>query len=168
MSYQRDRPWSDGFIPTIKEIVGPHLLEPSSFEVDAKQATDLIVLIARDMRVAARIRRQDVFDSWPYEFTIREHRDSGAQTELSKIVDGWGDWLFYGHAIDDDDVRIGAWMLVSLHALRSAMIRRLIPEGMTGTKSNRDGTRFRWFDVRGFGACPVPILVASNLGEGLN
>lgn len=165
MSYGRDRYWSDRFIPAVKTIVGPRLLEPSNFEVDTKEATDLIILIARDMRIGARMRRKGVFDRWPYQFTIREDRDTGSETELSKIVNGWGDWLFYGHAIEDDDVRVGAWMIVNLHALRSAMIRRSIPKGMAGTNKNGDGTSFRWFDIRGFERCPIPILVASSLAS---
>jgi hypothetical protein len=58
-AYRRDRAWSDAFIPAIKKIVGPYLLEPSSFEIDAQQATDLIVLLARDLRIAARVRLPD-------------------------------------------------------------------------------------------------------------
>ena len=161
MSYTSDRSWSDGFIPSIKTIVGPYLLEPSTFERDTREATDLIVLIARDMRIAARVRRPGAFERWPYDFTIRERRDSGAETELQKIVDGWGDWLLYGHAFDNE--RLHKWMIVNLHALRSALIRRVIPRDMTGTISNGDGTYFRRFDIRGFERCPVPILVASNL-----
>jgi hypothetical protein len=160
MSYRRDRTWSDAFIPAIKRIVGAHVLEPSSFEIDAHEAADLVVLIARDLRIAARVRRPGFADRYPYQFTIRAHRDSGALTELQKIVDGWGDWLFYGHAVDDR--HIGAWMIVSLHALRAAMIRRLIAPDMMGCMNNGDGTRFRWFDIRGFAQARIPILVASS------
>ncbi len=73
--YQPDRSWSDIFIPDIKRIVGPLLLEPASFEIDTKQATDLIILRARDQMIAARVRRPGFWDRYQYQFTIRARRD---------------------------------------------------------------------------------------------
>lgn len=160
-SYQENRQWSDTMIPQIKQIVGPYLLGVADFEHDTKQATDLMILTARDMRIAARVRRPGFADRYPNEFTIRASRSSGYETELSKIVNGWGDWLFYGHA--DGGNQIINWMLICLHAFRAALIRN----AMNGTqlkiteKANGDGTFFKAFDVRSFPANP-PILVASN------
>lgn len=102
-AYESDRRWSDKFIPAIKQIVGPRLLSVTPDEIDCKQAADLMVFTARDMKIAARVRRPGFADKYPYEFTIRARRDSGAETELSKIVNGWGDWLFYGHADAEDE-----------------------------------------------------------------
>lgn len=96
MPYREDRSWSDQFIPSIKQIVGPYLLVPASFELDAKEATDLLVFKARDIRIAARMRSAEYAERYPFDFTLRSSRDSGSETELSKIVAGWGDWLFYG------------------------------------------------------------------------
>ena len=45
MGYELDRSWSDRFIPAMRQIIGPHLLEPSSFDVDTKQATDLVMCV---------------------------------------------------------------------------------------------------------------------------
>ena len=101
MSYSADRRWSDAFIPAIKQIVGPLLLEESSFEVDTQQAADLVVMNARDTTIACRVRRGGYADRYGYEFTIRAKRDTGAKTELEKIIDGFGDWMFYGHAHAD-------------------------------------------------------------------
>lgn len=69
MGYESDRAWSDQFIPAMRQIIGPFLLEPSSFEVDTKQASDLVVLRARDQMVACRVRRQGYAERYPYEFT---------------------------------------------------------------------------------------------------
>lgn len=163
MSYRSDRAWSDRFIPAIRRIVGPHLLEPSSLKVDTQQAADLVVLTGRDLTIAARVRRPGYVDRHPYEFTLRAHRASGARTELQKIVDRWGDWLLYGHAINDTDPEIGRWMIVDLHSFRSSYARRIITDGMSGMKKNTDGaTAFAWFDVRGFAQCRDPILIASS------
>ena len=91
--FQTDFRYQSGFLPVIKAIVGPLLLEPSSFELDTREATDLLVLLARDMRIACRVRRQGYSEKYPWEFTILSSRPSGAITEMAKIVDGWGDWM---------------------------------------------------------------------------
>ena len=100
--YQEDREWSDLFIPRIKELVGPHLLSISSFEEDTEQAADLVVLRGRNQTVACRVRRYGYADNYGYQFTVRSARESGAQTELAKIVNGWGDLFFYGHSTADE------------------------------------------------------------------
>lgn len=153
--YRVDRPWSDAFIPAIKNIVGPLLLEESSFEIDTKQAADLVVLNARDKMIAARVRRSGYADRYPFEFTIRAKRDTGTRTELEKIVDGFGDWMFYGHA-HEDGVSVSRWMVIDLSALRAALIRRQAP---CQKQSNGDGTHFVAFDIR---TLPKAVLIASS------
>lgn len=161
MSYADNRAWSDQFIPEIARIVGPHLLVPAPFEMDAKQATDLIVLKARDMTIAARVRRRGYLERYPYEFTIRSRLDSGTKTELSKIVDGWADWMFYAHA-GEQHGKLAAWFLIDLSAFRAALIRdgvRRNPKITWEEKPNGDGTHFVAFDLRIF---EPSILVASS------
>lgn len=164
-SYQEDRCWSDQFIPDIQRKVGPHLLVAAPFEIDAHQATDLIVLRARDMMVAARIRRPGYADRYLYEFTIRSRRESGVKTELAKLLAGFGDWLFYGHAARDT-ATVEYWMLIDLAVWRETLLRRgYAPSGWRGLavgKSNGDGTHFFAFDVRRF---PEHILIASHLNR---
>lgn len=167
MSYRDDRKWSDQFLTAIKYIVGPHLLIQSPLEVDTKEAADLIVLRARDMTVACRVRRHGYESRYPWEFTIRGQRDSGAKTELAKIVEGWGDWMLYAHASEDPGA-LAKWFLIDLHVWRAEMVRdawraangkqqrhaaamRLIPNG--------DGTHFSAFDVRKF---PATLLIAAS------
>jgi hypothetical protein len=158
-AYEQDRRWSDRFIPAIKQIVGPRLMSVTPDEIDCKQAADLMVFSARDMKIAARVRRPGFADRYPYEFTVRAKRDSGAETELSKIVNGWGDWMFYGHS-DAEEKQFALWWLIDLHALRAALIR---DKGSLrfGDKPNGDGTYFKWFDLRSFPAHP-PILIAGS------
>lgn len=157
MTYQESREWSDKYIPQIKEIVGPLLMVAAPDEIDVEEATDLIVLRARDMRIAARVRQRLYFERYPHEFTIRSRCASGSKTELQKITDGFGDWMFYGCAAGD---KISDWYVIDLHAWRAQMIRN---QNLVrfGQKSNGDGTEFTWFDIRSFAAVP-PILVASS------
>lgn len=161
--YKTDREWSDRYIPAIREIVGPMLLVPSSDLIDKTQAADLIILKARDMTVAARIRRPGYFDKYPFDFTIRSQRDSGAETEITKIINGFGDWMLYGHAAESND-SIAKWMLIDLDALRASLIRN--PYGrsrLESQQSNRDGTHFVAFDVSKFRrGGDSPLLIASN------
>lgn len=159
MSYSKERrEWSDRFISQIRGIVGPMLLEPTSFEIDTEQAADLIIFHARDMRIAARIRQHKYSLDYPYQFTIRSV-SNGRKTELQKITDGWGDWMFYGFSSKDES-RIERWFVIDLSAWRAHMIR---DKGRIskGSKQNGDGTHFAWFDLRTFPSNP-PILIASS------
>lgn len=161
-AYAPDREWADRFIPKVKQIVGPHLLGEAANEIDVSQATDLMILTARDMRIAARVRRYGFAQKYLYEFTIRSRRENGAKTELAKIVDGWGDWFFYGHA-DICEVFIEYWWLIDLHSFRAALIRNSMNGTglISGDKKNGDGTFFKWFDLRSFPEEP-PILISSS------
>jgi len=162
MSYGIDRKWSDQFIPAMRKIIGPHLLETSSFEVDTQQAADLVVFRARDVTIACRVRRHGYAERYPYDFTIRSARDSGARTELEKFTDGWGDWMFYGHAAQNDPI-VERWWLIDLDAWRAAMIRDHKSIVMVETP-NGDGTHFIAFDVRSFQVRPKckPLVIAAS------
>lgn len=158
--YSADRQWSDKYIPEIKKVVGPHLLAESPVEVDQKQAADLIVMRARDLAIACRVRRHGFLDRYGWQFTIRSLRDSGAETEMSKIVNGWGDWMFYAHAAPGDQVAFARWLLIDLSHFRAHLMRN--PKSLTcGRTANGDGTWFSWFDVRSFPPYPA-LLVASS------
>lgn len=162
MSYLQNRQWSDHYIPEIKSIVGSHLLVDSPLEVDRQQATDLIVINAKNLAIACRVRRPGYTDKYPYEFTIRSRTASGATTELQKITNGWGDWMFYGHAAPEPGIKINHWFLINLTSWRAHMIRRNCTAIKCGEKSNLDGTSFAWFDLSSFPPEP-PIIVAASI-----
>lgn len=166
-SYQRNRQWSDRFIPQIRALVGPHLLVESSLEQDTKQAADLVVLRARDLTIACRVRRHGFADVYPRQFTLRSKLDSGVMTEFRKVLQGWGDWMFYGHS-SLDEKSISPWWLIDLSALRFHLIhdahRRLAKKESRlrqGSQANGDGTHFQWFDIDTFDPDP-PLLVAES------
>lgn len=147
--YRDDREYADDFIPEIKRIVGPHLLSEADYVVDTQQASDLVVLNVSNMSIACRVRRPGYLDNFPWDFTIRSKRDSGADTELGKILDGWADWMFYGHACGDGSKRFQRWFLIDLDIFRYDLIfnERQIK---SQAKSNEDGTYFVAYDVRSF------------------
>jgi hypothetical protein len=162
MTYRENRDWSDAYIPEICKIVGPRLLVTASFEVDTKQATDLILLKARDMRIAARVRRPGYAARYPFEFTVRSRHDSGAKTEFAKMLEGFGDWMFYGHAHPQNAGEINRWMLIDLAKWREFLSRTNYSGGWAPfaiPKSNGDGTHFIAFDIR---KMPEVVIASST------
>ncbi len=162
--YRSDRSFADRFIPEMKRIIGPYLLCEASFEVDTQCASDLVVLKARDMNIACRIRRPGYLERYPWDFTLRAHRDSGAKTELEKVQEGWADWMFYGHAKEDDDANLAQWFLLDLNAFRAQVSRdgwRNRRRIRWGKKPNGDGTHLAWFDVRSFDPEPALLIACS-------
>lgn len=167
MSYADDRAWSDRYLPIMRILIGPHLLTPSPLEVDTKQAADLIVLRGRDMTIACRIRRHGYADRYPWDITIRSKRDSGARTELEKIVEGWADWFFYGHAALDHGA-LDRWVLLDLSLFRREFIREGLRQALgmqprmgpvAKRQRNGDGTHFVAFDIRRF---PSETVIATS------
>lgn len=163
-AYSINRHWSDQFIPEIRRIVGAHLLSVAPDHLDMRQATDLLMLDGRDVRIAARVRRHGYAGRYPYDFTIRSRLPSGSPTELAKIVNGDGDWLFYGHA-NAAETGFALWWLLDLRAFRAGLIRQA-SNGFpisSGDRRNPDGTCFKWFDIRSFPNEPPLVLATSGL-----
>lgn len=159
MGFDNDFAWQLVHLRQIKMIVGPMLLVETPDEIDMKEAADLMVLSVKDKRIACRVRRPGYENYWA-EFTIRSARDSGAKTEFAKICEGFGDWMFYGHAINDQGPGLSRWMVLDLGAFRMHlhdMRGHLNP----AKKSNKDGTHFWAFDVRKFPPDP-PLVIASS------
>lgn len=150
-SWKGDKRWSDRFLPQIKGILGQHLIGEPAAEEDAERNTDLIVLRMEAVRIACRVRRAAYLPRYGCEFTIRAGRPSGVKTELAKVIEGWGDYLFYGFA-DEAEARLSQWALADLRVFRLAYMRRLA--GMDAgqvpgmAKANGDGSSsfavFRW------------------------
>jgi len=151
--WKDDKRWSDRFLPEIKSILGRHLIGEPAREEDAERNTDLIVLRMEAVRIACRVRRHDYLAKYADEFTIREGRPSGTKTELTKIVEGWGDFFFYGFA-DEPEIALARWTLANLKVFRLWFMQHLAAHGgkLPGTQqANKDGSSwfraFRWVDV---------------------
>lgn len=148
--WQDDKRWSDQFIPQIREIVARHLILDAPLEEDQQHNTDLIVLRSSAMRIACRVRRAQYADRYGDEFTIRTRRLYGTKTELAKILEGWGDALFYGFAGDTDICR---WLLGDLDVFRqwyAGEVQRLpagCPPGLEQTNGDHS-SQFMAFPIR--------------------
>jgi hypothetical protein len=160
--FQSDKRWSDQFLSGIRQIIGPLLISPAPIEIDRNEGTDFVMLNAKSLKIAARVRRSSQISKWANQFTLRSSRPSGAKTEFQKVVEGLGDLCFYGWA-EPNSASIRQWSLIDLDAFRAHLILNA-SQLKCGEVSNIDGTAFRWFDLTSFPTNP-PILVASSGDE---
>ena len=152
--WKKDKEWSDRFLPAIKRILGEYLISEPPVEEDAERNTDLIVLRLDAVRIACRVRTFEYLTSYGNEFTIRSGRPSGVKTELTKIIEGWGEYLFYGFS-DKDELKLAKWILGDLRALRLYINRNLCQNKKPWIeKLNRDNSSsfvaFRYKNIPNF------------------
>jgi len=122
-AWEKDKKWSDRFLPEIKRILGECLIREAPIEEDMEHNTDLIVLKLDGLRVACRVRRFEYFNRYPDDITIRSDRASGNVTELAKIItESWGDYFFYGFS-DKDGITLCKWKLIHLMFLGNGFYR---------------------------------------------
>jgi hypothetical protein len=169
-AWESDKAWSDQFMPEVKQIIGPLLLETAPLEIDQKQAGDLMVLRGKHSTIAVRIRRPGYLPKYANEFTIRMSRPSGAATEYEKLSNGFGDLFFYGHGDTNENTggKLARWMLIDLTAWRAHLILsrdKNGPKYRCGDKENpphKGGEKFRWYDASSFPAAPRLVIQQSH------
>jgi len=149
--WENDKRWSDRFLPEIKRELGNFLMCEPKQEEDSLRNTDLIVIGFDSVRIACRIRKHKYLSEYGDQFTIRAGRASGNKTELTKIVEGWGDYLFYGFC-DEHENKLFHWKIIDLKVFRLWFNRQIVrnqgvPPG--DYKPNKDGkSKLAGFDVR--------------------
>lgn len=154
---RRDFDFGRDYIGHLKQICAQYLIGEAPFEEDTQRATDLIVLKLEPIRVACRVRRGEYMTRYPDEFTVRSGRPNGYETELAKIIEGWGDYMIYGFA--GPPPQLAAWALLDLRVFRkwwAGQLWRGLHPGVE--KGNLDGSStFRAFDM---GELPESFIVA--------
>ncbi len=141
-------------------ILGLHLIGEPPIEEDCERNTDLIVLRMEAVRIACRVRNYKYFSRYPNDITIRSGRPSGVKTELTKIIEGWGDYFFYGFS-DNNEHELIAWKLCNLGAFRLFFNRYIVLNNgkVPGTgKTNNDGSS----DFLVFNAEEIPGFVIAS------
>jgi len=123
MTFEEQKQWSDRYLPEVKGILGKHLISEAPVEEDKKRCTDLIVLHLQAIRIACRMRRETYIEKYSDEFTIRAVNHRGAKTELAKIIEGWGDYFFYGFG--GDSGLLLKWCLCDLKVFRLWYVKEL-------------------------------------------
>lgn len=111
------------------------------------------------LRIACRIRRVQYL-SYAEEFTIRCGRPSGVQTELQKVLSGWGDYILYGFSDDQED-RLATWFVGDLKVFRLWFNQEMYRQrGMPGKLyANHDGSSS--FSVFKISELPPGFVVGS-------
>ena len=164
-SWQQDKRWSDRFLPEIKSILGTCLIGEPPCEDDQERNTDLIVLKMEAVRIACRVRRYAQLEKYYDQFTIRSGRPSGTKTELTKIIEGWGDYFFYGFS-DETENSLIIWYLADLKVFRVWFMRKLIENkgklpGMA--QKNKDNSSV--FHAFTFDELPPNFIIKSKQGK---
>lgn len=159
-NWQRDKRWSDQFIPEIKSILGVHLIGEPPVEEDQERNTDLMVLKMEAVRVGCRIRKPNYIERFGNEFTIRAGRPSGVKVELAKIIEGWGDYFFYGFGGEKGLLK---WTLANLNVFRLWYNKQLYQGARPGIKQNNHDNSsyfiaFKWAEL------PRDFIVGQSKG----
>jgi hypothetical protein len=164
--WKNDKKWSDKFLPEIKSILGVHLIAEPPSEEDAERNTDLMVLKLEPIRIGCRIRKHEYAKKYGNEFTIRSGRPKGTKTELMKIIEGWGDYFFYGFATENEE-SLSAWFIGDMKVFRSWFVSSIarLPAGEYpgASNSNKDmSSDFLAFPIHDL---PSGFVVARKLYE---
>lgn len=135
----------------IAGILGRHpeiLLARATSFADRRQATDAVSVA---IPIGIRLRRPEYFPRFADEFTLRSKRDTGAETEVSKVRAGHGKYCWYGFAAFSeprwgDQRDITAWHFLSLDEWRQRDSAGLLIPAVKD-KPNGDGTYFNSYSV---------------------
>lgn len=154
-NWEKDKKWSDKFIPEIKQVLSDVFIDAAPEYEDQRHNTDLMVLMFNPVRIACRIRTYQYYINYPNDITIRKDRPSNADTEMVKLMSGYGDYMFYGFSNKSEDA-LCAWKLIDLKKFRLWVYTALLTNnGITpGTiKNNNDGSSsFYAFDTKLMGS----------------
>jgi len=121
-NYGIHRAWADKFMPIVRKLIGYHLIIDAPKEEDEFHNTDLMTITQGSVRIGVRLRRFDQYEKFKDGFTIRSKRESGNKTELEKIIEGWGDYFFYGF-VNKEETSFIDWYLLDLKVFRSILSR---------------------------------------------
>ncbi|MEM3828369.1 MAG: hypothetical protein QXP36_04020 [Conexivisphaerales archaeon] len=109
--FQKRRQWSDKYVSQIKQILAQYLFFTNE-EEDIHHNADLLVDASRIM---LRVRQYKFYLNHPFDFTIRTN--SKQISELSKILEGFGDYMFYGFT-NEDESAIYKWWIGDMDVFR--------------------------------------------------
>ncbi len=163
MTYGIDQEWETSWIPHVLPLISAkHLLEKAPIEKDQNEVTDIMPsMMLRNVRIGLRMRRPEYFDKYSGEITFRSNRETGAKTEFAKILEGWGDLMFYGFANPHwkSFRSVRQWTLISLRAVRR-IVKSHNPR--LTTIDNRDGTSFHPIKIKDWKALDKKFVIDSN------
>jgi len=157
--WEGDKRWSDQFLRQIKGHIGQALICAAPEVDDQEKNTDLIVFKLDAIRIACRVRRHQ-YQSYAGEFTLRAGRPSGNKTELIKVIEGWGNYIFYGYA-NQEETEVEKWFIGDLSRFRHWHTRELIRgKGRLPGVEKKNGDGSSWFYV--YNSAVIPGFVIAS------
>jgi hypothetical protein len=138
------------------------LLTVTSAAVDMKEAADLEIgdfaFKARGLRIACRVRHFNYIRKHGYDFTIRYRTFYNKQSEYNKIMNGHGDWFFYGFIHPKRHARFIRHVVINLDAFRENQNSAYRVDGLV--RENKDKrTALIAFDIRHFLAHTPELII---------
>lgn len=142
-TFEDDFHWQERFRGHFSEIARLVCqVEVAAPEDDWKRNTDFILTMKKaSLTISARARRAKYSKLYADTFSIRLRRESGARTEMAKLLDGYGDILIYGFESKPGSDRLYPWLLADLDTLR----QYIRDGGRYEPKPNGDGTTAAYF-----------------------
>jgi hypothetical protein len=137
-SWQESKAFSDLFLPACQQLLGLTCMQIADIDEDRRHNTDLM-LKGKHRRYAVRVRRAEQRLEWNRrnEITFRLGLPSGMETELDKLMNGWGDVLLYAWG-DEATRRLVSYSLVDLDVLRGWIFRETLRLGRLPGDVQRD------------------------------
>ena len=155
-TFDTNKKWSDKFMPEIKRLCQEYIpidIQIASPFEDKKHATDLLI---PDIRIGCRVRRNKYHRRYNGQFTIRCELPSENETEIDKIMEGWGDYYFFGFSnYKDNGNGFVSWIIFNLDVFRQMYTYRFV-KGIPSIRAsclinNGDGSSsFRAFVAESF------------------
>jgi hypothetical protein len=158
-AYQNRRAYGDLFLEPAKMVIGLFAAIPASFYLDTKCATDFTITTDQP-HIAFRVRDSKYQQSYGNQFTLRCQVASGKETELDKILNGYGTWMLYCFGTEEPYPCFTSWTLIDLDSFRYHYQHNQESLSM-GIKSNNDGSALAWFDITSF-PDDYPLVIGSN------
>lgn len=120
-----EKKFSQKFEDEVKQIFADLLIQRAPDHVDWNEATDLTIMQIHPFDIGVRIRRHKYLEDYGDEITMRYKRSNGKKTEWDKLVDGKGDYYFYGFC-DEDEEKICAYNILDLTHFRAQLVRNTV------------------------------------------
>jgi len=145
--YKINRTFSDKFERQIKRILG-ELFFINDFHKDVKENTDLMLLKGESFDFACRVRKHHYFEKYPNDITLRSKNKNGKETEMHKLMKGFGRFMFYGFC-NEEETKIVSYRIIDLNTFRyKIMVNKKIREELyKKARVNKDGTEFKTFNI---------------------
>jgi hypothetical protein len=144
MNYLMQRKWSDLHMPKVKAAIADAIFKPADDHLDMKQATDLVFISPTgfpNLHIAVRLRKHTYFERFRNEFTVRCQTRTNCETELSKIMQGRGDLMFYAF-LNEQETDFLKYTIGDLQVFREWYRDRQAFGGLPASTTNKDGTGF--------------------------